>query len=277
MPEAKESTMEVKLSSDTMPSPEVLFTNEDGIGVLTLNRPEKMNAFSDTMRAQYLDLLHQITYDRSVRALIVTGAGKGFCAGGDIQGMQQRMASPAGEMGFNGWTRQQYVGTTVTALMNMPKPTIAAVNGPAMGLGADLALSCDFVMAAETAVFAWSYILRGIIPDGGGMYFLPRRISLSKAKELLFTGRKVLPPEALELGMIDRLVPSNELINAASKWAKELSVGSETAIALTKSIVNRTYESQAEHIFSQGSLAQGVCYTSQDHHDSVASFLAKTK
>ena len=269
--------MEVKLQSSEAKQPEVLFAVEDNIGILTLNRPEKMNAFSDAMRAQYLDLLNQITYDRNVRALVVTGAGKGFCAGGDINGMKQRMNAPVGEMGFNGWTRQQYVGSTVSALMNMPKPTIAAVNGPAMGLGADLALSCDFVMAADSALFAWSYILRGIIPDGGGMYFLPRRVSLAKAKELLFTGKKVPATEALDLGIADRLVPHQDLLTQAVSWAKELSVGSEAAIALTKGIINRTYESQAEQIFSQGSLAQGLCYTTQDHHDAVASFLERSQ
>ena len=268
--------MEVKLQSPEAKQPEVLFTVEDSIGILTLNRPEKMNAFSDAMRAQYLELLNQITYDRNVRALVITGAGKGFCAGGDINGMKQRMNAPIGEMGFNGWTRQQYVGSTVSALMNMPKPTIAAVNGPAMGLGADLALSCDFVMSADSALFAWSYILRGIIPDGGGMYFLPRRVSLAKAKELLFTGKKVPANEALALGIADRVVPAQDLLSQAVTWAKELSVGSEAAIALTKGIINRTYESQAEQIFSQGSLAQGLCYTTQDHHDAVAAFLERS-
>jgi enoyl-CoA hydratase/carnithine racemase len=253
--------------------PEVLFRMEGSVGILTLNRPEKMNAFSDGMRAQYLELLNHITYDRSVRALVITGAGKGFCAGGDIKGMKARMNAPIGEMGFNGWTRQQYVGSTVSALMNMPKPTIAAVNGPAMGLGADLALSCDFVMAADNALFAWSYILRGIIPDGGGMYFLPRRVGLAKAKELLFTGQKVSAIDAKSLGIADRVVTPQDLLEQAITWAKELSQGSEAAIALTKSIINRTFESQAELIFSQGSQAQGLCYTTQDHHNAVQAFL----
>lgn len=269
--------MQKPISSDSSNPPEILFSVENQIGILTLNRPEKMNAFSDRMRAQYLELLHQITYDRNIRALIVTGAGKGFCAGGDINGMQERMSAPIGQMGFNGWTRQQYVGSTVSALMNMPKPTIAAVNGPAMGLGADLALSCDFVLAANDAVFAWSYVLRGIIPDGGGMYFLPRRISLSKAKELLFTGKKVLAEEALHLGIADRVVLSDDLLEQAKIWAAELSSGSEAAIALTKNIINKSYESHAEDIFSQGSIAQGLCYTTQEHHTSVATFLSRAK
>jgi enoyl-CoA hydratase/carnithine racemase len=109
------------------------------------------------------------------------------------------------------------------------------------------------------------------------MYFLPRRVSLAKAKELLFTGKKVPATEALDLGIADRLVPHQDLLTQAVSWAKELSVGSEAAIALTKGIINRTYESQAEQIFSQGSLAQGLCYTTQDHHDAVASFLERSQ
>jgi enoyl-CoA hydratase/carnithine racemase len=159
--------------------------------------------------------------------------------------------------------------------MNIPKPTIAAVNGPATGLGADLAISCDFVMASSGAVFAWSYILREIIPDGGGMYFLPRRIGLSKAKELIFTGRKVDAQEALAMGIIDRISDPDELVSQSIAWAKELSRGSEVALALTKNIMNRSFETPAEQIFNMGSQAQGICYTTAEHHASVESFLAR--
>ena len=141
---------------------------------------------------------------RPSSALVLTGAGKGFCAGGDIAGMERRMNAPAGEVGFNGWHRQQRVHHTQSLLHTMPKPAIAAVNGAASGLGADTALACDFIIASEWASFTWSYIHRGIIPDGGGMYFLPRRVGLPKAKELIFTGRKVDVDEALALGIVDR-------------------------------------------------------------------------
>jgi len=254
---------------------EILLECKDGIALLTLNRSTKMNAFSDQMRAQYLEALDEVTTNRSIRALVITGAGKGFCAGGDIAGMKNRMQAPVTEMAFNGWTRQQYVGRTVTTLMNIPKPTIAAVNGAATGLGADLAISCDFVMASSGAVFAWSYILREIIPDGGGMYFLPRRIGLSKAKELIFTGRKVDAQEALAMGIIDRISDPDELVSQSIAWAKELSRGSEVALALTKNIMNRSFETPAEQIFNMGSQAQGICYTTAEHHTSVESFLAR--
>jgi enoyl-CoA hydratase/carnithine racemase len=157
----------------------------------------------------------------------------------------------------------------------MPKPTIAAVNGAAAGLGADMALSCDFVIASTAASFAWSYIKRGLVPDGGGMYFLPRRIGLSRAKELIFTGRKVDAEEALKLGIADRLAKPENLLAEAQAWGVELAQGSATALALSKSIIEQTFEQSAEQLFAQGSQAQGICYTSTEHREAVHAFLAK--
>lgn len=249
---------------------------ESGIATLTLNRPEKRNAISDDMRREMVDALGRIANDRSVRALVVTGNGKGFCAGGDVSGMQKRMQAPAGEIAFNGWSRQQGVHHAVSLLYTMPKPTFAAVNGSSAGLGADLALSCDFVIASEEASFAWTYINRGLIPDGGGMYFLPRRVGLSRAKELVFSGRKIDAREALQLGIADRVSPPATLLADAKKWAAELSKGSAPALALGKSILNKSFELGAEEIFAQGSQAQGICYTTSEHQQSVTEFLAKT-
>ena len=162
------------------------------------------------MRTEFIDALERVAADKAIRALVLTGAGKGFCAGGDIAGMERRMNAPAGEVGFNGWHRQQRVHHTQALLHTMPKPVIAAVNGAASGLGADTALACDFIIASEWASFTWSYIHRGIIPDGGGMYFLPRRVGLPKAKELIFTGRKVDVDEALALGIVDRKTSADD-------------------------------------------------------------------
>ncbi|BBI54180.1 hypothetical protein HORIV_66010 [Vreelandella olivaria] len=153
----------------------VSYSVENGIVLLTLNRPDKRNAMSDAMRAELVDHLQAIRTDRSIRALVLTGSGKGFCAGGDIAGMKTRMEADPATVGFNGWERQQGVHYAASLLLNLPIPTVAAVNGAAAGLGADLALSCDFVIASDYAHFTWAYIARGLIPDGGGMYFLPRR------------------------------------------------------------------------------------------------------
>lgn len=248
---------------------------ESRIATLTLNRPDKRNAMSDDMRGDFIHALESVAADKAIRALVLTGAGKGFCAGGDIAGMERRMNAPAGEIAFNGWHRQQRVHHTQALLHTMPKPVIAAVNGAASGLGADTALACDFIMASEWASFTWSYIHRGIVPDGGGMYFLPRRVGLAKAKELIFSGRKVDADEALALGIVDRKVPAAVLLAQAQAWAAELSQGSATALALGKTILNQSFELSAQQVFAQGSQAQGICYTSTEHRESVMAFLAK--
>jgi len=246
------------------------------IATITLNRPDKRNAMSDDMRTEFIDALESVAADKAIRALVITGAGKGFCAGGDIAGMERRMNAPAGEIAFNGWHRQQRTHHAQALLHTMPKPVIAAVNGAASGLGADIALACDFIVVSDWATFTWSYIHRAIMPDGGGMYFLPRRVGLAKAKELIFTGRKVNADEALRLGIADRKASADTLVADAEAWAAELGRGSATALALTKTIINQTFESSSQQIFAQGSQAQGICYTSAEHRESVMAFLAKS-
>ena len=259
-----------------MSTPLIDLKVSDGIATLTLDRPDKRNAMSDAMRSEFIDALERVASDKAIRALVLTGAGKAFCAGGDIAGMERRMQAPTGEIAFNGWHRQQGVHHAQALLHTLPKPVIAAVNGAASGLGADTALACDFIIASEWANFSWSYIHRGIIPDGGGMYFLPRRVGLVKAKELIFTGRKVEVDEAVALGLVDRKTSAEALLADAQAWAAELSKGSATALALGKTILNQSFELPASQIFAQGSQAQGICYTSTEHREAVTSFLAKS-
>lgn len=251
-------------------------TTEAGIATIALIRPDKRNAMSDDMRAEFVRALEFVAREKSIKALILTGRGSSFCAGGDIAGMQRRMSAPPGEVAFNGWSRQQFVHHTISMLHDLPKPTIAVVNGAAAGLGADTALACDFVMGSENAKFTWSYIKRGLIPDGGGMYFLPPRTGLSKAKELIFSGRVVDAEEALSLGIMDRKVATSDLLSAAHQWARELADASPTALALGKRILNQTFELSASQVFDLGSQAQGICYTSTEHREAVASFLNKS-
>ena len=250
---------------------------ENDIAVITLSRPEKRNALNDSMREDLLTALRQAAYDTSVKALIITGSGQAFCAGGDISAMKERAGAPAGEIAFNGWSRQQKTHQTIAFLHAFPKPVVAAVNGAATGLGADLALSCDFIVASDEATFAWSYVLRGLIPDGGGMYFLPRRVGLSKAKQLIFSGKTISAQEAERIGVADLLAPAENLLTEARKLALEFIGGSPAAIALGKSILNKSFELDAETIFAQGSQAQAICYTTGEHQQSIAAFLNKTQ
>jgi enoyl-CoA hydratase/carnithine racemase len=249
---------------------------ERQVATIALNRPEVRNAIDDEMRGELVAALDALAADAAVRTVVVTGRGKAFCAGGDISGMQRRLQAPPGEVAFNGWKRQQRTHHLVAALHDLGKPTIAAVNGAAAGLGCDLALCCDFIIASDAASLAMTYVLRGLIPDGGGMYFLPRRVGLARAKELIFSGRRVLPEEALAIGMVDRVSRPESLLADAQAWAEQLSQGSAAAIALAKSILNQTFETTAEQVFAAGSQAQGICYTTREHQESVAAFLNKT-
>ena len=256
--------------------PAIKFTTDNAIATLVLDRPQVRNAIDDAMRGEIIDALDEVARNSDIRALVLTGNGKGFCAGGDIKGMEQRLKAPPGEVAINGWRRQQRTHHFISALHSLPKPTIAAVNGAATGLGCDLALACDFIIASDAAMLSMTYIHRGLIPDGGGMYFLPRRVGLSRAKELIFSGRKVEPKEALALGMIDRVTTAEKLVSDAQAWAREMSHGSAAALALAKSVLNDTFELTADQAFAMGSKAQAICYTTAEHQQSVAAFLAQS-
>jgi enoyl-CoA hydratase/carnithine racemase len=255
----------------------VELTVERGIAIVALNRPEVRNAINDALRAELVATLEGIAADEAVRAVVLTGKGKSFCSGGDISGMQERLKAPAGQVAFNGWRRQGQTHKSIALLHGLPKPVIAAVNGAAAGLGCDMALACDFIVASEDALFTMSFVKRGLVSDGGGMYFLPRRIGLARAKDLIFTGRSVAAPEALAIGLADRVAPAGTLLAEAAGWARELSQGSPASIALSKAILDRTFESAEEQIFALGREAQAVCYTTVEHQESVAAFLDKSQ
>jgi enoyl-CoA hydratase/carnithine racemase len=246
---------------------------EDGVAVATLSRPEVRNAIDEQTRAELVAILEQVAADDGIRALVLTGSGTAFCAGGDISAMQQRLGEPAGTLGGKGWLRQRRLHGMIGSLHALEKPTIAAVNGAAAGLGMDLALCCDFIVASEQAMFVMSYVQRGLIPDGGGLYFLPRRVGLPKAKELIFSARRVLADEALQIGIADRVVPAESLVSNAVQWASELGSGNRTALALSKAILDQAFELTADQAFALGAQAQAICYTTDEHHNSVAAFL----
>jgi enoyl-CoA hydratase/carnithine racemase len=249
---------------------------EDKVAIVTLNRPEVRNAINDTLRVEFVSTLEKVAADQSIRAMVLTGNGKGFCAGGDISGMKERLNAPAGQVAFNGWRRQGQTHKSVALLHGLPKITIAAVNGAAAGLGCDMALACDFIVASEHAAFTMSFVKRGLVSDGGGMYFLPRRIGLPKAKEMIFTGRTVDAKEALTIGLADRVTSADRLVADAAAWARELSQGSQASIAFSKAILDRTFETAEEQVFALGREAQAVCYTTSEHRDSVTAFLDKS-
>ncbi|MEA2682293.1 MAG: hypothetical protein QOK05_621 [Chloroflexota bacterium] len=255
----------------------VIATVNGAVAEVRLNRPDVRNAMDDQMRNELMVVLDDLNQDEAVRVVVLTGEGTAFCSGGDISAMKSRLDTGAGQLGLNGWKRVRRVSGLMKALHDLDKITIAAVNGPAFGFGMDLALCCDFLVAADAAVFSMSYVLRGLIPDGGGMYFLPRRVGLARAKELIFSGRRVDAEEALALGIVDRVVPLDQLSASAAAWALELAPPMPTAVSLTKAILNRTFELSADEVFALGAQATAICYTSDEHRDSVTQFLEATK
>jgi enoyl-CoA hydratase/carnithine racemase len=257
--------------------PRIELSLVESVAIIAFNRPEARNAIDDAMRAEFQSALDRVANDDAVRAVVLTGKGSAFCAGGDIGGMRERLAAPPGDVAFNGWSRQRRIHQGIMLLHELPKPTIAAVNGPAAGLGCDLALCCDFILASEAASFAMSFILRGLVPDGGGMYFLPRRVGLAKAKELIFTGRTVGAQEALAIGLADRIVPAATLLDTARAWAGELGRGSSAALALSKSILDKSFELSADEVLALSREAQAMCYTTTEHREAVEAFLNKSK
>jgi len=243
------------------------------VAVLTLNRPKARNAMDDDMRETLRAELEALSADQDIRVIVLTGAGSAFCAGGDVKGMRQRLEQPPGQVAIRGWRRQHRTAAFVTALAGADQITIAAVNGPAMGLGLDIALACDFIIAAPEAQFAASFVKRGLIPDGGGLYFLPRRIGLQLTKELIYSGRTVGAEEALRIHLADRLAEPGHLLAAAHAYAAQFTENSRPAIALMKSIVSRTFETPFELIAAQGRGAQAISYTTDEHRSSVEQFL----
>jgi len=265
------------MNTDTHEPEFIQSSLRNGVLSVTLNRPDVRNAINDQMRGELIAAFERAAADVDVRAVILTGAGLGFCSGGDISGMRERLEAPAGDVAFNGWRRQRNTHKGVAAIHGLPKPVIAAMNGAAFGLGLDMALACDFIIAADGAKMSMSFIKRGLVSDGGGMYFLPRRVGLPKAKDLILSARVVETEEALKIGLVDRVTAPDKLLDEAQAWAEELSIGSPAAVALTKSILDKTFESTDEQVFALGREAQAICYTTAEHRNSVEAFLNKSK
>jgi enoyl-CoA hydratase/carnithine racemase len=258
------------------PTARVVVSDQDHVRTLTLNRPAKRNALDDPSREALLEEVRRAERDASVRAVVVTGSGPAFCAGGDIASMADRLAAAADTVAETGWRRQLRTHSLVRELHGLSKPTVAAVNGAATGLGADLALACDFIIAAESAWLAMSYVLRGLIPDGGAVYFLPRRVGLARAKELILTGRTVDATEARSIGLVDEVVPDSELAARAMEFLRPIVCNSTLAVSLAKDLLDRSSESDLDSVFASTREAQAMCYTSAEHRAAVTAFLNRT-
>ncbi|MFF1411471.1 enoyl-CoA hydratase/isomerase family protein [Streptomyces sp. NPDC058289] len=255
------------------PEDEVLHRFESGVSWITLNRPEAMNAVTWDQRERVIGLLAEASADPDVRAVVITATGKGFCAGADLRGAP---AAPA-ERVVGDVARMIRLGAQrlITAVLDCEKPVIAAVNGTAAGIGAHLALACDLVIAAEPARFIEVFVRRGLVPDGGGAYLLPRLVGPQKAKELMFFGDAVPAAEAERLGLVNKVVPVEALEETAREWAERLAQGPTRALALTKQLVNASLDGDRATALAAEATAQELNMTTADANEGVAGFVER--
>ncbi|MFK4224029.1 enoyl-CoA hydratase/isomerase family protein [Streptomyces sp. NPDC019890] len=251
-------------------SSDVLHRVENGVSWITLNRPEAMNAVTRDQQERIIALLADASADPSVRAVVITATGKGFCAGADLRGTPVAGERVAGDVAR---TIRLGAQRLISAVLDCEKPVIAAVNGTAAGIGAHLAFACDLVLAAEPASFIEVFVRRGLVPDGGGAYLLPRLVGPQRAKELMFFGDSLPASDAELLGLVNRVVPADDLAKTAREWADRLAAGPTRAIALTKQLVNASLDADRTTAFAAEAAAQEINMTTRDANEGVASFV----
>ncbi len=253
---------------------------DNGIGRLTINNPDARNALTWQMRDRLADLLTEASASLDVRVVLLTGVGKAFCTGAHLGGPRpqtppkpvgapERIMGEGARMIRHGW------GRLVSSVLDCEKPVIAAVNGVAAGGGAHLALACDLVLMADESRFIEVFVRRGIIPDAGGCYLLPRIIGLQKAKELMFFGDDVSAAEAERIGLVNRVVPLADLDQTASEWAQRLGNSPTKALGMTKWLLNRSFESSRSTAFEEEAFGQELVGHTEDSREGMRAFIER--
>jgi 2-(1,2-epoxy-1,2-dihydrophenyl)acetyl-CoA isomerase len=249
----------------------ILVRKAGPVATVTMNRPEALNFLDPIMAQEIESALADFEKDEEVRAVIITGAGRAFCAGGDVKFMKQEWPV------YDLVVRMERVTGFIKAMLDLPKPIIASVNGPAVGAGCNIALAADLVLASEKATFCQVFTRIGLIPDCGGIYLLPRRVGMTKAKELIFTARTIEAGEAERIGLVNRVVPAEALEEETRKIAAELASGPTMAIGIAKRLLNRSYESDFETILQAENSNQVLLRKTEDHREGVRAFFEKRK
>ncbi|MFC3228987.1 crotonase/enoyl-CoA hydratase family protein [Marinibaculum pumilum] len=254
----------------------VLYEQTGGVVTLILNDPDTRNALST--QAQWdavVDACRRAGADPEVRCVIVTGAGKAFCAGGNVKHMKERQGIAGGSPyqirdGYRGGIQR-----IPLALYDLDVPTIAAVNGPAIGAGCDLACMCDIRIAADSAKFAESFVKLGIIPGDGGAWLLPRVVGMSKAAELTFTGDMLDANEALSCGLVSKVVPAAELMSAAQDLAGRIAANPGHALRMSKRLLREGQHVRLDTLLEMSAAFQALAHATEDHAEAVDAFLEK--
>ena len=247
-------------------------TEDSGVTTITLNRPEKLNALAGHMRRDLAEALETAGSERNVHVVVITGAGRAFCAGGDVTAMAEMMERhDADEFSrLLGSARR-----VVTAIRQMTKPVIASINGPAFGAGFNLALACDLRIASTNATFSQSFAKVGLHPDWGGSYFLPRLVTPNKACEMFFLGDTIDATEAHRLGILNFVVPPDQLEAETRKLAERLRKAPAVALAAAKQAVYLSQAAELEEMLRFETEAQMRCFESHDGAEGVRAFLEK--
>ena len=239
----------------------------DGVATLTLNRPESLNALNREMRRELLDSLKSIARDESVRAVILTGEGRGFCSGADLRGGSE-------EREFRAVLEREY-NPLIRSLRELPKPVIAAVNGVAAGAGVSLALACDLVYAAEEASFIQAFIRIGLVPDSGSTRTLVRTLGRHRAAQLIFTGEPLSAAEAHAAGLVNVMLPGAEMMDAARVMAARLAQAPTRAIGYAKRLIQAAEDASLADSLALEAQLQDLAGRTQDHAEGVAAFAEK--
>jgi 2-(1,2-epoxy-1,2-dihydrophenyl)acetyl-CoA isomerase len=252
---------------------EILFRAEHGVAYLTMNRPELLNALSEQMTHEMVDAIDRVRRDPALHCLVLAGAGRSFCAGGDVKAFRERAAQ--GTAGALTYELAAQMHRAISALVRMPKPTLAAVQGVAAGGGLGMALGCDLVIAGDNARFDMAYARIGASPDGASTYLLPRALGIKHALELAFFGSALDAQEALRRGLVNRVVPVGQLEETARDWAERLARGPAKALAIAKALMYRGLHEGLESQMEAEAVGIGDCGASADFLEGVTAFVEK--
>ena len=243
---------------------------EGKVGVITIDRPEKRNAMTYAMLGEFIEVVGRADDDPSTVALVVTGVPGAFCAGTDLADLA---TIPGETRGLRGSAQEQHKWWP---LAQARKPTVCAIDGPAVGMGAEFTSQCDLRLASPNARFAWNFVHRGLVPDtGAGTWLLPRIVGLQPALRLLYTGAMIDADEALRLGYVLDVVPSGDLLPAAMDLARSIAAGSPHSLGLIKSLVQQGLTAPVGEHMGRHTSAMAACFRSDDHREGVASFLER--
>lgn len=251
---------------------ELLSETKDGILTLTLNRPEVLNSLTMGMMKGLADALKRAEKDKSVRVVIITAAGRAFCAGADLGDLRKRQAAKAFSLGDE---LRNHFNPLILQIRRMEKPVVGAVNGLAAGAGASLILSCDVKVCSESAKFINAFSKVGLVPDSGITYFMPRYLGLSLALEHAWTAKPITPAQALQFGWVNYVVAPDQLAAKTAEVAGEIAKAPPLSVALTKRAMNRAFENTFESQMEYEAQLQEILGKTKDHAEGVQAFLEK--